>query len=131
MATGYHENQLSEDAKNFHRCITSLIEELEAVDWYNQRVDVTGDETLAAILRHNRDEEVEHACMALEWLRRRYIVFDEELRTYLFTKGPIDKLEEQESGEEEDEKDEKDGSSSSSEEGKNSSLNIRNMKGEY
>lgn len=127
MATGYHENQLSEEAKDFHRCITSLIEELEAIDWYNQRVDVTKNESLAAILRHNRDEEVEHACMALEWLRRRHIVFDEELRTYLFTKGPIDKLEDQESGEEKEEEVE---SSTTAEEGENSSLNIRNMKGE-
>ena len=72
-----------------HRAIVSLMEELEAVDWYDQRAAATEDDTLRAILVHNRDEEKEHACMALEWLRRRDAVFDANLRKYLFTEGPI------------------------------------------
>ena len=72
-----------------HRAIVSLIEELEAVDWYDQRAAATEDDTLRAILVHNRDEEKEHACMALEWLRRQDPVFDANLRKYLFTEGPI------------------------------------------
>ncbi|MEQ8234347.1 MAG: ferritin-like domain-containing protein [Gammaproteobacteria bacterium] len=77
-----------------HRAIVSLMEELEAVDWYDQRVDATEDPELAAILAHNRDEEKEHACMMIEWLRRRDAHFDHELRTYLFGEGPILELEE-------------------------------------
>jgi ferritin-like protein len=100
MSTGYHEpaSELSADARDTHRALASLIEELEAVDWYNQRVDVCTDEGLKEILAHNRDEEIEHAAMALEWLRRRMPKFDEELKTYLFTSAPIAHLEE---GEEE------------------------------
>ena len=71
----------------------SVIEELEAADWYNQRVDATTDDDLRAILRHNRDEEKEHAAMALEWWRRRDPVLDRHLRTYLFTEGDITELE--------------------------------------
>lgn len=102
MSTVYHEEGLSEQAQNVHRALASLIEELEAVDWYNQRVDVTNDAELKAILAHNRDEEVEHAAMALEWLRRLLPQFDEELKTYLFTTGPITAIEEnEESGDDE------------------------------
>ena len=72
-----------------HRAITSIMEELEAVDWYDQRVDATDDPTLAEVLAHNRDEEKEHAAMAIEWLRRNDPVFDQHLRTYLFTTGSI------------------------------------------
>ncbi len=72
-----------------HRAIVSLMEELEAVDWYDQRAAATADEALRAILVHNRDEEKEHAAMALEWLRRQDPVFDAHLREYLFTEGPI------------------------------------------
>ena len=72
-----------------HRAIVSLMEELEAVDWYDQRAAATEDDTLRAILVHNRDEEKEHACMALDWLRRQDSVFDANLRKYLFTEGPI------------------------------------------
>ncbi len=72
-----------------HRAIVSLMEELEAVDWYHQRADATRDPDLAAILMHNRDEEKEHAAMMLEWVRRRDPVFDRHLRTYLFTEGSI------------------------------------------
>jgi hypothetical protein len=72
-----------------HRAIVSLMEELEAVDWYNQRVDACKDAELRRILEHNRDEEKEHAAMVLEWIRRRDPKFDEELRDYLFTSEPI------------------------------------------
>jgi hypothetical protein len=71
------------------------MEELEAVDWYGQRVDVTDDKDLRRILEHNRDEEKEHASMLLEWIRRRDAKFDEKLRTYLFTKGDILDIEEE------------------------------------
>jgi ferritin-like protein len=72
-----------------HRAIVSVMEELEAVDWYDQRVDATGDAELAAILAHNRDEEKEHMAMTLEWLRRHDPALDEHLRTYLFTSGDV------------------------------------------
>ena len=96
MAMSYHEaaEELSEEARNVHRAISSLIEELEAVNWYNQRADVLEDAELRAIIQHNRDEEVEHAAMVLEWLRRHLPKFDEELRAYLFTSAPITELEE-------------------------------------
>jgi len=99
MSTVYHETGLSEEAKEIHRALASLIEELEAVDWYNQRADVSGDEQLKQILLHNRDEEIEHAAMALEWLRRKLPQFDEELKTYLFTSKNITELEEGEENE--------------------------------
>ena len=69
--------------------ITSLMEELEAVDWYNQRVDACKDNELKAILAHNRDEEKEHAAMVLEWIRRQDPSFDKELKDYLFTDKAI------------------------------------------
>ncbi len=72
-----------------HRAITSLMEELEAVDWYNQRVDATKDPELAAILAHNRDEKKEHAAMVLEWIRRKDPTFEKELKDFLFTDKPI------------------------------------------
>jgi len=72
-----------------HRAILSLMEELEAVDWYNQRAEACPDPELKAILVHNRDEEKEHAAMTLEWIRRNDPVFDKELRDYLFTEKPI------------------------------------------
>lgn len=88
---GYHEpaDRLRPETMDHHRAIISLMEEFEAVDWYDQRVDATTDDELREILAHNRDEEKEHAAMTLEWLRRRDAVLDEELRTYLFTDGPI------------------------------------------
>jgi ferritin-like protein len=88
---GYHEpiERLSADTLNMHRAIVSLMEELEAVDWYNQRVDACSDPELKAILAHNRDEEKEHAAMLLEWIRRRDTSFDKELRDYLFTDKEI------------------------------------------
>jgi len=81
-----------------HRAIVSLMEELEAIDWYDQRVDAAQDEELKAILAHNRDEEKEHAAMVLEWLRRRDPALDQQLRTYLFTDKPILEVEEAEHG---------------------------------
>jgi len=88
---GYHEpvDKLSAETMDMHRAITSLMEELEAVDWYNQRMDATSDPELKAILKHNRDEEKEHAAMVLEWIRRRDKKLDEELRESLFKDGPI------------------------------------------
>ena len=72
-----------------HRATVSLMEELEAIDWYDQRIDAATDPALKEVLRHNRDEEKEHAAMVLEWLRRQDPVFDEQLRTYLFKEGDI------------------------------------------
>lgn len=88
---GYHEpvEELSDDTRDMHRAITSLMEELEAVDWYNQRIDVCKDKELRAILIHNRDEEKEHAAMVLEWIRRRDPKLNDELKDYLFTDKPI------------------------------------------
>ena len=88
---GYHEpvDKLSPETMDFHRAVVSLIEELEAVDWYNQRVDACSDPELRGILAHNRDEEIEHASMTLEWIRRQNSVFDKELREALFKTGPI------------------------------------------
>jgi hypothetical protein len=76
-----------------HRAVASIMEELEAVDWYDQRVDATKDEELKAILAHNRDEEKEHAAMVLEWLRRHDPALDAKLRTYLFSDKPILQIE--------------------------------------
>jgi ferritin-like protein len=84
---GFHEQpeQLTPETQNLHRAIVSLKEELEAIDWYQQRVDATTDDELREILAHNRDEEKEHAAMVLEWIRRHDGVFDLQLRKYLFT----------------------------------------------
>lgn len=84
---GYHEpiEELSAETRDMHRAIISLMEELEAIDWYNQRVDACKDTELAAILEHNRDEEKEHAAMVLEWIRRKDPTFSKELKDYLFT----------------------------------------------
>lgn len=94
MATasqGYHEPEgsLSARTKDLHRAIVSLQEELEAIDWYQQRVDATEDPELRAILEHNRDEEKEHATMLLEWLRRRDVVFARMMRLHTGHSGPI------------------------------------------
>lgn len=97
---GYHEpiEEISDETRDMHRAITSLMEELEAVDWYNQRVDACKDDELKAILAHNRDEEKEHASMLLEWIRRRDDRFSKELKDYLFTQDPIAKLESEHGG---------------------------------
>ena len=100
----YHEpvEKLSEETKNFARALNSLKEEVEAINWYQQRYDVTQDEELARLLAHNRDEEIEHACMALEWLRKNMSGWDKELRTYLFKEGDITAIEENKESEESD-----------------------------
>jgi hypothetical protein len=85
---------LSAETQDRHRAIASLMEELEAVDWYNQRVDAATDEELRSVLAHNRDEEIEHAAMVLEWLRRRWPAFQEQLAIYLGSEGPIVEAEE-------------------------------------
>src|SRR5688572_19496707 len=87
----FHESTdlLKPETMDRHRAIVSIMEELEAVDWYDQRVDAAGDDELRAVLAHNRDEEKEHAAMTLEWLRRHDAVWDEQLRNYLFTQKPI------------------------------------------
>jgi uncharacterized protein len=92
---GLHEpaERLDEETIDRHRALTSLVEELEAVDWYDQRVHATNDASLADVLAHNRDEEKEHAAMTLEWLRRRDPVLDRNLRTYLFTSEPVIEVE--------------------------------------
>ncbi|WP_019021378.1 MULTISPECIES: encapsulin-associated ferritin-like protein [unclassified Thioalkalivibrio] len=83
----YHEpvEELSDESREMHRAIVSLMEELEAVDWYQQRMDACKDPELKAILAHNRDEEIEHAAMVLEWIRRRNPVFDRELKDNLWS----------------------------------------------
>lgn len=88
---GYHEpiELLSAETMDMHRAVQSLMEELEAVDWYNQRVDACTDPELKKILAHNRDEEKEHAVMVLEWIRRRDTKMDHELKERLFKTGPI------------------------------------------
>lgn len=87
----YHEpvDLLSEETMEIHRAVVSLLEELEAIDWYQQRIDAAEDEELKEILAHNRDEEKEHAAMSLEWLRRRDPALDAVLREYLWSEGPI------------------------------------------
>jgi uncharacterized protein len=92
-----HENeqQLRPETIDRHRATASLMEELEAIDWYDQRIDAAADAELKLLLAHNRDEEKEHAAMMLEWLRRRDAKLDEHLRTYLFTDKPILEIEEE------------------------------------
>jgi uncharacterized protein len=84
---GLHEPRelLDEATVDHHRAMTSLCEELEAIDWYDQRVKATSDPTLAAVLAYNRDDEKEHAAMTLEWIRRRDAALDQQLRKFLFT----------------------------------------------
>jgi len=84
---------LGPDVIDQHRAIVSLMEELEAVDWYNQRAKATTNPELRAILEHNRDEEKEHAAMVLEWLRRGDAKLAGHLRTYLFTEAPVTEIE--------------------------------------
>ena len=86
-------DKLGPEVIDRHRAIVSLMEELEAVDWYDQRAKATGNPELRAILEHNRDEEKEHAAMALEWLRRNDPKLDEHLKTFLFKEGPITGIE--------------------------------------
>lgn len=97
QSAGLHESEDKLEAGTIdrHRALASIQEELEAVDWYDQRVDATDDADLAAILAHNRDEEKEHAAMTLEWLRRHDATLDRHLRTYLFTEDSVLKEEEE------------------------------------
>ncbi len=90
-SAGFHEpvEELSDSTRDMHRAIVSLMEELEAIDWYNQRVDACKNPDLKAILAHNRDEEKEHAAMVLEWIRRSDPTFSKELKDFLFTSKPI------------------------------------------
>ena len=92
----YHEpaSEISAKTRDFIRALNSLKEEIEAVDWYQQRVDVCVDKQLKKIMEHNRNEEIEHACMTLEWLRRNMNGWDQNLKTYLFTEKDIVKIEE-------------------------------------
>ena len=92
--------KLKQETIEQHRAIVSIMEELEAGDWYGQRVDASTDPELRAVLAHNRDEEIEHAAMTIEWLRRRNPTFDDQLRTYLFTEGPITEVEARKEAEE-------------------------------
>ncbi len=94
-SASFHEpiEKLTPATLEHHRALVSVMEELEAIDWYQQRIDASEDEELRSILAHNREEEKEHAAMALEWLRRRDPGLDAQLRLYLFTEGPIAEIE--------------------------------------
>jgi ferritin-like protein len=123
----YHEpiELLSEETRNMHRAIVSLKEELEAVDWYQQRAEACSDEELRAVLVHNKDEEIEHAMMNLEWIRRHSEVFDANIKTYINAKGPIlavEKAAEKQSAHES-------GPSGGSKSSSSSSLGIGSLKG--
>lgn len=90
-SVGYHEpiDEISVETRDMHRAIVSLMEELEAVDWYNQRADACKDPALKAILQHNRDEEKEHAAMLLAWIERKDEHFSKQMKSFLFTEKPI------------------------------------------
>ncbi len=87
----YHEplELLSEATRNLHRAIVSLCEELQAVDWYHQRAEASSDDELRAVITHNENEEIEHAMMNLEWIRRHSSVFDANIKKYLGSTGSI------------------------------------------
>ena len=91
----YHEpiELLSGETREMHRAIVSLMEELEAIDWYQQRADACSDPQLKDVLLHNKNEEIEHASMVLEWIRRHNDTFNEMMRRYLFTEQPITGIE--------------------------------------
>jgi ferritin-like protein len=91
---------LSEATKNMHRALVSLREELEAVDWYQQRAEACSDPELAAVLQHNKREEIEHAMMTLEWIRRTSAEFDGHIQTYVNSEGPILEVEKTSKGDE-------------------------------
>lgn len=96
----YHEPvaELSPQDRDFVRALNSVKEELEAINWYHQRVAAASDPQIKAIMAHNRDEEIEHAVMGLEWLRRNMPKWDENMRTYLFSTGDITALEDAATG---------------------------------
>lgn len=114
MANDYHEpaSEMTKKQREIVRAINSLKEEIEAVDWYYQRVAVTDDKELKEIMWHNAEEEIEHAMMTLEWLRRNQEGWDEQMRTYLFCEGNI--LEAEENAKEDDDNEEDDKKSSKS-----------------
>ena len=114
MANDYHEpaSEMTKKQREIVRAINSLKEEIEAVDWYYQRVAVTDDKELKEIMWHNAEEEIEHAMMTLEWLRRNQEGWDEQMRTYLFCEGNI--LEAEENSKKDDDDDEDDKKSSKS-----------------
>lgn len=89
MSSGYLEPALSKEGQDIHRALASLQEELEAIDYYHQRADVSNDSSLEAVLVHNRDDEMEHAMLLLEWLRRAMPGFDMQMKKFLFTAGEI------------------------------------------
>ena len=95
---GYHEpvSELSEDVRNVSRALKSAMEELAAIDWYHQRVQTTHDEELKHVLEHNRDEEIEHAVMVLECLRRMLPQFNEPMNRFLFKEGDLVAIEKSE-----------------------------------
>lgn len=99
-STEYHEppELLSSETKEMHRALVSAIEELEAIDWYQQRADASDDDDLRAILLHNKEEEMEHFLMTLEWIRRRSPKFSSEMKKYLFTEGPLTEIEDKAEG---------------------------------
>lgn len=94
----FHEppEELSPETRDFRRALNSLKEEIEAIDWYQQRIDSTKDEQLKKIINHNKHEEMEHAMMALEWLRRNMEGWDEKMKQYLFKDADIVELENEE-----------------------------------
>jgi ferritin-like protein len=119
----YHEpiELLSEETRNMHRAIVSLKEELEAVDWYQQRAEACSDEELRGVLIHNKNEEIEHAMMNLEWIRRHSDVFDTNIGTYINSKGPILEVEKRQTASE--------GGGKSAASSTSSSLGIGSLKG--
>lgn len=114
MANDYHEpaSEMTKKQREIVRAINSLKEEIEAVDWYYQRVAVTDDKELKEIMWHNAEEEIEHAMMTLEWLRRNQEGWDEQMRTYLFCEGNIMEAEENSKKDDDDEEDDKKSSKS-------------------
>lgn len=92
MSSGFIETDLSNESLHIHRALASLQEELEAIDYYHQRIDASDDASLKAILTHNRDDEMEHASMLLEWLRRTMPELDVKMRKFLFTSGSLTAL---------------------------------------
>ena len=90
-SAGYHESEdkLTPEIQDRHRALTSMMEELEAADWYDQRVAAASDPELKQILAHNRDEEKEHFVMLLEWYRRRDGKLSQELQHRLSSRGSI------------------------------------------
>jgi len=117
----YHEpiELLSEETKNLHRAIVSLKEELEAIDWYQQRAEACSDDELRSVLVHNKNEETEHAMMILEWLRRHNSVFAANIETYLNSSGTITEVETRKDP----------GSGEKSDSATSASLGIGNLKG--